>query len=382
MGEVTGTALLRSTIGFGRALRAAGLSGDLTSAMDFARALTLIEIGDRGQVRSAGAACFVRRRDELPIYHEVFTRWWRARVNPGLIEAMPQRVTHPLEGEQGEAGEDGEDGEVEAGDLIRRVGWSAADVTRHRSFAHMTPEELRDAERMVSALVPRLATRRTRRHEPHAHGRRLDPRVMFRRNLATGGEPLAWAWQRPTRQPRSIVALIDISGSMERYGRLLLRFVHALAQTPARTEAFVFGTQLTRVTRLLRERNADRALERIGAEAAYGAGGTRIGGAFGAFNRTWARRVLPGSGIVVVLSDGWDHGKPDVIGAETARLARRCHELIWLNPLAGAAGYEPLAGGMAAALPHVDRFLPASSVRDLESLGRLLASVTSFGRAA
>lgn len=379
MVEVSGTALLRSAIGFGRELRAAGLSGDLTSAMDFARALTLIEIGDRGQVRSAGATCFVRRRDELPIYHEVFTRWWRVRVNPGLIEAMPQRVAHPLDGEQGEAGP-GDD--VEAGDLIRRVGWSAADVTRHRSFAHMTPGELRDAERMISTLVPRLATRRTRRHEPHAHGRRLDPRLMFRRNLATGGEPLAWAWQRPTRRPRSIVALIDISGSMERYGRLLLRFVHALAQTPARTEAFVFGTQLTRVTRLLRERDPDRALQRIGAEAAYGAGGTRIGGAFGAFNRRWARRVLPGSGIVVVLSDGWDHGSPAVIGAETARLARRCHELIWLNPLAGAAGYEPLAGGMAAALPHVDRFLPASNVRDLESLGRLLAGATRSDHAA
>ncbi len=375
MAEISGTALLRSAVGFGRELRAAGLSGDLSSAIDFARALVVVEIGDRGQVRAAGAACFVRRRDELPVYHAVFSRWWRARMNPGLIEVgAPRDADRALDGEQ--AGADGNE-EVEDGGLIRCVGWSSADIIRHRSFAHMTAAELEEAGRMIDALTPRLAIRRTRRHEPHAHGRRLDPRVMLRRNLATGGEPLAWAWQRPRHRARPIVTLIDISGSMERYARLLLRFVHALARTPAHTEAFVFGTRLTRVTSMLRERDPGRALERIGAEAAYGAGGTRIGEAFGTFNRRWARRVLPGSGIVVVLSDGWDHGKPAIIGAETARLARRCHELIWINPLAGAEGYEPLAGGMAAALPHVDRLLSASSVADLESLGDLLAAGTA-----
>ncbi|MGQ0608169.1 MAG: vWA domain-containing protein [Chloroflexota bacterium] len=372
MAEISGTALLRSAIGFGRELRAAGLSGDLSSAMDFASSLTLIEIGDRGQVRNAGAACFVRRRDELPIYHDVFTRWWRARRNRGLGEAvLPRGATRPLDGggANADAGEDAEDG-----DLIRRVGWSPADVTRHRSFAEMTPEELVDAERMIDALEPRLAMRRTRRHEPHAHGRRLDPRIMLRRNLATGGEPLAWAWQRPMHRPRSIVSLVDISGSMERYARLLLRFVHALGRAQTRTEAFVFGTQLTRVTRMLRDRDPDRALQRIGAEAAFGAGGTHIGRAFGTFNRHWARRVLSGSGIVVVLSDGWDHGRSDIIAAETERLSRRCHELVWLNPLAASENYQPLAGGMAAALPFVDRFLPAATVADLETLGALLAS--------
>lgn len=372
MAEVSGTALLRSAVGFGRELRAAGLSGDLASAIDFARALTIVEIGDRVQVRAAGAACFVRRRDELPIYHRVFARWWRRRGNRTLADAGPSPLRRSESAEEGEAAGGGD--EAGSGDLIRRVGWSPTDLTRHRSFAHMTAEELRQAERMVDALAPRLAVRHTRRHEPHAHGRRLDPRVMLRRSLATSGEPLWWAWQRPTTQPRPIVTLIDISGSMERYARLLLRFVHALSRTPARTEAFVFGTQLHRVTRLLRERDPDVALERIGAEAAFGAGGTRIGQSFHAFNRQWARRVLPGSAIVVVLSDGWDHGAPELIGAETARLSRRCHELVWLNPLAGAEGYQPLASGMAAALPHVDRFLPAARIVDLEALGTLLAA--------
>ncbi|HEY6608213.1 MAG TPA: VWA domain-containing protein [Candidatus Limnocylindria bacterium] len=380
MAEVSGLALLRSAVGFGRELRAVGLSGDLTSAMDFARALTLIEIGDQAQVRAAGAACFVRRRDELPIYHQVFSRWWRRRANPGFVDQGPQR--QPTVTDAGGEGDAADEEELGEGELIRRVGWSPVDVTRQRQFAHMTAEELREAERLIDELGPRLAVRRTRRHEPHAHGRRVDPRLMLRRSLATGGEPLDWTWQRPTHHPRPIVALIDISGSMERHARLLLRFVHALARTPARTEAFVFGTQLHRVTRILRERDPDVALERIGSEASYGAGGTRIGHAFGLFNRQWARRVLPGSGIVVVLSDGWDHGKPELIAAETARLSRRCHELVWLNPLAGSEGYEPLVIGMAAALPHVDRFLPAGSVADLEALGALLAAPASTRRAA
>ncbi len=379
MAEVSGLALLRSAVGFGRELRAAGLSGDLTSAMDFARSLTLVDIGDRAQVQAAGAACFVRRRDELPIYHGVFNRWWRSRANPGYAPEEPRREPS-ISADEGAALTGDE--EIEGGDILRRVGWSPVDVTRHRQFATMTPEELRQAERLIDDLGPRLAVRRTRRHEPHAHGRRVDPRLMLRRSLATGGEPLDWTWRRPTHHPRPIVALIDISGSMERHARLLLRFVHALARTPARTEAFVFGTQIHRVTRILRERDPDVALERIGSEASYGAGGTRIGQAFGIFNRQWARRVLPGSGIVVVLSDGWDHGKPELIAAEAARLSRRCHELVWLNPLAGQDGYEPLVIGMAAALPYVDRFLPASSVADLEALGALLAAPMPSRRAA
>jgi uncharacterized protein with von Willebrand factor type A (vWA) domain len=371
--EVSGTALLRSAVGFGRELRVAGLSGDLSSAIDFARALTIVDIGDRQQVRAAGAACFVRRRDELPIYHLVFARWWRRRASPGVHEATP-RTDQRREVGAGEGEAPTGDEEIGDGGIVRRVGWSPAEVTRNRSFAAMTPAELHAAERMVHELAPRLAARRTRRHEPHAHGRRLDPRIMMRRNLASGGEPLAWAWQRPRWQPRSIVALVDVSGSMERYARLLLRFVHALARTPARTEAFVFGTRLTRITRLLRERDPDVALERVAAESAFGAGGTRIGESFRAFNRHWARRVLPGSGVVVVLSDGWDHGRPELIAAETARLARHCHELVWLNPLAGAEGYEPLASGMAAALPFVDHFLPVSRLADLEALGALLVA--------
>jgi uncharacterized protein with von Willebrand factor type A (vWA) domain len=242
----------------------------------------------------------------------------------------------------------------------------------------MTPAELRDAERLVDLLVPRLELRRTRRYELHHHGRLLAPRAMMRRNLGTGGQFTEWVWRRTVKRPRKIVVLCDISGSMERHSRLLLRFVQALSASSAvKTESFVFGTKLTRVTRLLRDRDRDRALAKVAEAVNDWAGGTRIGESFRDFNLRWARRTLRSSGIVIVVSDGWDRGDPALVATETARLRRNCHRLVWLNPLAGTAGYEPLAGGMRAAYPYIDDFLPAGTVASLERLGEILSGVRS-----
>ena len=242
--------------------------------------------------------------------------------------------------------------------------YSRGEMLRHREFDRMTPAELRDAERLVDALIPRLEQRRTRRYELHSHGRRLAPRAMFRRNLGTGGQLLTWVWRRPVKEPRSLVVLCDISGSMERHSRLLLRFVQALsASSEVRAESFVFGTRLTRVTRLLRDKDRDRALARVADTVNDWAGGTRIGESFRTFNQKWARRSLRSSGVVIVVSDGWDRGDPAIVAAETARLRRNCHRLVWLNPLAGTPGYQPLAGGMRAAYPYIDDFLPGRDRR-------------------
>jgi uncharacterized protein with von Willebrand factor type A (vWA) domain len=196
---------------------------------------------------------------------------------------------------------------------------------------------------------------------------------MFRRNLAHG-ELTDWVWRRPVREPRQLVVLCDISGSMERHSRLLLRFVQALARTnEVRTESFVFGTRLTRVTRVMRARDRDRALARVAETVTDWAGGTRIGESFRDFNHRWARRTLRSSGVVIVVSDGWDRGDPALVAAETARLRRNCHRLVWLNPLASAPGYQPLAAGMKAAFPFIDDFLAAGTLASLERLGEVLA---------
>ena len=344
----------------------------------------------------------MRRRDDRQVYDRIFERWWRRRGarlpsdGPALPQPEPDAAEEDREASAAEhdgAGVDsqerrgsalptaGDDGDVETppdGSIAAEDAFSASEALRHREFDRMTAAELRDAERLVDLLVPRLETRRTRRYELHRHGRRLAPRAMFRRNLATGGQFTEWVWRRPLRRPRPIVVLCDISGSMERHSRLLLRFVQALSGTSSvRTESFVFGTRLTRVTRQLRDRDRDRALAHVADAVQDWAGGTRIGASFREFNLRWARRTLRSSGVVIVVSDGWDRGDPALVASETARLRRNCHRLIWLNPLAGVPGYQPIAAGMQAAHPYVDDFLPAGTVASLERLGEILAGVRS-----
>jgi uncharacterized protein with von Willebrand factor type A (vWA) domain len=405
--EVDGRRLLNEAVGFGRALRAAGLHIDIGAAVDYARALPLVDIGEREQVRAAGEAIFIHRRDDLPTYDAVFDRWWRQRNRrqgdfqaPPLQrptdddgttgeeaagQAQPQPGEERVEGNPDERGipmpsaaDDAADDEDIEGVVVAPDAYSRGELLRHREFDRMTPSELREAERLVDLLVPRLERRRTRRYELHSHGRRLAPRAMFRQNLGTGGQLMSWVWRRQIKEPRSLVVICDISGSMERHSRLLLRFVQALsAASEVRTESFVFGTRLTRVTRLLRDRDRDRALARVADAVNDWAGGTRIGESFRTFNQHWARRTLRTSGVVIVVSDGWDRGDPALVAAETARLRRNCHRLVWLNPLAGTPGYQPLAGGMRAAIPYVDDFLPAGTVASLERLGEILGGVRS-----
>lgn len=397
---LAGRRLLRRAVGFGRALRAAGLGVDIGATVDFARTLELVDVADRDQVHAAGAAVFVRRKDDLEVYDATFQRYWRLGVvlgeddgegpaeliatdEPGLpgqelLLAGDERATSaedrsgmPLPSE-GASTED-QTGEAEA-QVIAPDAYSRLESLRHKDFDRMTPAELRDAERLVDLLLPRLERRRTRRYELHPHGRRLAPRAMFRKNLATGGEILEWVWRRPITRPRPLTVICDISGSMERHSRLLLRFVQALAAASSvKTESYVFGTRLTRVTRVLRDRDRDRALRRVSETVTDWAGGTRIGESFREFNLHWARRTLRSSAVVIIVSDGWDRGDPNLVATETARLRRSCHRLIWLNPLAGTPGYQPLAAGMRAALPFVDDFLAAGTVASLERLGEILA---------
>jgi uncharacterized protein with von Willebrand factor type A (vWA) domain len=394
---VDGRRLLAEAVGFGRALRAAGLPVDLAAAIDFARALSLVDMASKVQVRDAGAAVFVRRRDDREVYDRVFDRFWRRRgrsLPPTRMEGAEPDIDREM-GEPGMSDEadegkgatmselatlgvqlsvdaDEEGGDIE-GETISPDAWSRGEVLRHRDFERMTAAELRDAERFVDLLRPRLERRRTRRFELHPHGRRLAPRAMFRRNLATG-ELTDWVWRRQIREPRQLVVICDISGSMERHSRLLLRFAQALARTnEVRTESFVFGTRLTRVTRIMKDRDRDRALARVADAVTDWAGGTRIGESFREFNHKWARRTLRSSGVVIIVSDGWDRGDPSLVAAETARLRRNCHRLVWLNPLASSPGYQPLAAGMRAAYPYIDDFLPAGTLASLEKLGQVLS---------
>ena len=217
--------------------------------------------------------------------------------------------------------------------------------------------------------MPMREARRTR--ATRRRGVRPDLQATVRASLRHGGEPLDRRWRAHVQGPRKLVLVCDVSGSMAPYARMLLQYLHAAVATHRRVEAFVFGTRLTRITHELGIRDPDRALDRASAAVVDWSGGTRIGDAISTLNRVHGRRLGRGS-VIVVLSDGWDRGDPALLASEMARLRRSAHRTIWLNPLKAAPDYEPLARGMAAALPHTDHFMAGNSLRSLAELAQLL----------
>ena len=250
--------------------------------------------------------------------------------------------------------------------------WAEEERLAEKDFATYTDAERAAARRLLARLAARGPQRRTRRTRPTQRRREVhDLRATVRASLRHGGELLERRYRDPAWRPRRLVLVCDVSGSMAPYGRILLQYLQACVAARARVEAFAFGTRLTRITRELAGRDPDRALERAATAVQDWSGGTRIGAALAELNREHGRRIGRGA-VVVVLSDGWDRGEPELLAAEMARLHRCAHRVVWLNPLAADPRYEPLTRGMRAALPHVDRLLPGNSLRSLEELATLM----------
>jgi uncharacterized protein with von Willebrand factor type A (vWA) domain len=224
-------------------------------------------------------------------------------------------------------------------------------------------DEIAEARRIIEGMTWRLGTRRTRRRQRANHGEFIDPRATLRSSMKHGGVPMELRRQRRKIKTRPLVVICDISGSMDRYARLLLRFVHALGQGLDNTEVFVFGTRLTRITRELRKRDVDSALNQVVASVDDWSGGTRIGEAIKSFNYKWSRRVLRSGATVVVISDGWDRGEPALLGARDGPPAAIMPPPDLVEPLLGAPGYQPLTQGMRAALPYIDEFMPSTTCK-------------------
>lgn len=375
--------LLANLALFGRVLSGVGLDGSPGRMIDLAAALGHVDLGRKRDVYHVMRALVVRRREDIPTFDDAFQTFWR-KPSEGFttldLRAMGERRRFrrprfdpaPLRDPGAPSDAEARPGSSEPPTLRARLTYSATEVLRHKDFALMTGEELDEVGRILERFAWRLADRRTRRWS-RGDGRRLDLRRSIRASLRHGGEVLRWSRQRPRTKPRPLVVLADISGSMERYTRLLLLFLYALAEgLEQRVEAFVFGTRLTRVTRHLRGRDVDLALAEVSRAVSDWSGGTRIGEALHAFNFDWGRRAARSGSVVLLISDGWDRGEPELLRAEMARLQRSCHRLVWLNPLLGEREYEPLARGMRTALPFVDDFLPVHDLARLEDLaGRL-----------
>jgi uncharacterized protein with von Willebrand factor type A (vWA) domain len=266
----------------------------------------------------------------------------------------------------------GDGGPPPAADAPVPAAWSEVEILRSRDFAQMTDAERALAARLVRRIALRGPMRQSRRTGPtRRRGDHPDLRRTIRASLRYAGEPVERHWREPLAKARQVVLVCDVSGSMDPYARMLLMYLQAWVAARRRVEAFVFGTRLTRVTRELAGRDPDLAVARAAAAVSDWSGGTRIGDSLAELNREHGRRIGRGS-VVIVLSDGWDRGDPDVLADEMARLARCSHSVIWLNPLKAHESYEPLTRGMRAALPHVDHFLAGNSISSLEELAKLM----------
>src|SRR5262245_11311717 len=356
---------------FGRMLRAAGLDIHHGRLLDALRALEWVNVGSRTDVAATLRSLLVHERDEIARFDRAFDLFFRAHrpPTPGLplfsLGERPRVVAQPAAGVPVQT--ELEDLHPGPAGAPRAVGaWSAASVSRTKDFGEFTERELEHARALLEHFPWRLGRRRTRRWQRASSGA-PDLRRLLRRTVIAGD--LIDLPRRARREaPRPIVRLGDVSGSMERYSRILAHFVYGLAQSATRVEVFLFATRLTRVTRHLMTRRGDVALARLAREVQDWGGGTRIGEALRAFNTHWARRVIRNGPIVLMVSDGWDRGDPAILSQELARVRRSSRRLIWLNPLLGGAHYAPLTRGMQAALRHVDDFLPAHNLMSLEQL--------------
>ena len=375
-----GAILTRNWLHFGRILRGLGFDAGPARMLPFLTTLTVIDLRRPDDLRTAVHIHFARRRDELFILDRALAAFLRANAPDRELPVPSATTTTERGGAITITGRQlrvlDEDGASEGAEEQEVASYSQAEVLRQKDFDTLTEAEMAEVRRLIRLMRLPAGLTRSRRARAGGHDR-LDIRRLLRRSLRFGGELLVFSWKSPTFRPRPLVLLCDISGSMERYTRLLLNFTYALKSASTRVEAFVFATRLTRITRLLKSHDVDAALNRVMASVDDWSGGTRIGEAIETFNRRYARRVLSHGATVAIISDGWDRGDAAQMRQAIARLQRSCHRLIWMNPLMGAPGYEPLTLGLQAALPFVDDFLPAHNLANLEALGALLLATAN-----
>lgn len=382
---------------FGRLLRAAGLPVGPDRVMNAMNALQVAGVERRDDFYWTLAAVFLGRRDQHELYDQAFLEFWRdpqlaapVQQLPAMRGRIPPRKREPgisARLAQALASQRRPSPAATAAERIAfdaSFSFSARESLHAMDFESMTNQELAAARAAVAKLRLRLAEFPTRRHAQDARGMRIDARASLRASLKDGGATIPLRRRSPRRRVPPLVVLADVSGSMNRYTRMFLHFVHAMANECDRVSAFTFGTRLTNVTRLLRHRDADVALARVSRAVEDWSGGTRIGACLREFNVKWSRRLHGQGAVVLLISDGLDCEGADDLARQVERLHKSCRRLIWLNPLLRYEGFEAKPAGIKAMLPHVDQFLPAHNLRSLTDLGRVLGAMTqhSFQRSA
>ncbi|MCU1391568.1 MAG: putative carbon monoxide dehydrogenase accessory protein [Ilumatobacteraceae bacterium] len=365
---------------FARVLRGLAIAVPIGNVLAFTEALGAVGIDQRSRVYWAARATLVRRPEDVPLFDRAFAVFWESRTGdePTLEEEL-QRITIAMDTDDSDD-DDGSDPDAADADddPTIQLRFSATEVLRQKDFGAYSDDELRLAQQLMAQLRFVGQPRHSLRLVPATrHHRRPDLRRTVHASLRAGGEPVERHWREPGQRMRRMVLLLDVSGSMEPYARALLRFVQAAVAGRQKVEAFAMGTRLTRITKELGSRDPDQALRLASSRVSDWSGGTRLGETLRRFNDEWGVRGMARGAIVIVLSDGWDRGDPQLLADQMQRLQRITHELVWVNPLKVTPGYAPLARGMAAALPYVDHFVEGHSMAAMEELARVVSGAAT-----
>lgn len=366
----TGVDVDRLVAGFVHVLRRGGLSVTISQSTLFREALAATGLSDGLDVYWAGRATLVTAQEQVAMYDAMFLAFFHHNTS-GFRMRFDEVVQVLSDTADDDNGTDGDGNDDEEQPTLR---YSRSEHLHDKDFGDFDQSELREAERVMQALRVRPARRRSMRRERARRGDRPDLRRTVRAAMRRGGEPIELATTRAGDKTRRLVVLLDVSGSMERYARVLIRFAHTAVVGRGAVEVFALGTRLTRITRQLASRDPEVAVTAAAGSVEDWSGGTRLGDSIDAFVREWGIRGMARGAIVVVLSDGWDRGDPSTMSEAMERLQRLAHKVIWVNPLKAGPGYEPTAQGMAAALPHVDEFLEGHCLRSVTALADAIAA--------
>ena len=376
--------LAENILYFARALRAAGMPVGPGSVLDALEAVQVARIGNREDFYWTLHAVFVNRREHTVLFDQAFRIFFRKRgyidklIASMLPDTMPRPPKAPPPGAQRieEAlfsGLDRRENEEQELEVDARLTFSDREVLQKKDFAQMTAAEIAAAKEAIARLRLPIELVRTRRLAPHRLGHLIDIRRTLRSSLKAGGAVIDLKYLGPREKEPPIVALLDISGSMSQYTRLFLHFLHTLTEREKRVSTFLFGTRLTNVTRSIRQRDPDEALEACSAHVADWSGGTRIASSLREFNKRWSRRVLTQGAVLLLITDGLERDGDETLGFEMDRLHRSCRRLIWLNPLLRFEGFEARAKGVRTMLPYVDELRPIHNLDSMTGLVRALS---------
>ena len=362
--------LERLATGFIHSLRTGGLTVPISSSLQFTRALRAVGIGNGDDVYWAGRSTLVVRPEDIAMFDAMFLAYFH-RNGTGFkvrFEDEPESATLGTDDGDGDGDGDGGDDETMA------LRYSAAETLSQKDFAEFTREEMYEAQKVMNQMKLQPSVRASRRRVASSAGDRNDLRRTVRAAMKTGGEPLQLSRTTTGTRTRRLILLLDVSGSMEAYARVLIRFAHAAVVGRGRVEVFGLGTRLSRMTRQLNSHDVDEAVAAATEEVSDWSGGTRLGDGLKEFNDVWGVRGMARGSIVVILSDGWDRGEPEQMSVEMERLSRTAHRVVWVNPLKVTPGYEPIARGMAAAMPHLDVVLEGHCLDSLTALSEAVGA--------